>query len=68
MVIDSHRIIIHGKLFDEPQLFKLLQEHIDKNVTLLSTEKKQVVTLKPYQEINGAVAATGLCVERMLLN
>lgn len=68
MIIDSRRIIIHGQLFDEPQLFKLLQEHIDKNKTLLSTEKKQVVTLKPYQEINGAIAATGLCVDRMYLN
>lgn len=68
MMIDSNRIILHGQLFDEAQLFKLLQTNIAQNVTLLKSEKKQTIVLKPYQEINGAVAATGLCVERMLLN
>lgn len=68
MMIDSNQIIIHGQLFDEQQLFERLQKYIEQNVTLLRSEKKQVITLKNYQQINGAVAATGLCIERMLLN
>lgn len=67
MILDSRQIIIHGQIFTEPQLFVLLQKYIEQNITLLSTEKKQKILLKDYNQINGAVAAVGLCVDRMLL-
>lgn len=68
MIVDSNHIILHSQLFDEYQLFELLQENINKNVSLLKIPKKQIFTLKKYKKINGAIAATGLCVQRMLLN
>ena len=68
MIIDSRYIIIHGQLFPETQLYALLQKYIEQNITLLSTEKKQNILLKDYRETNGAVAAVGLCINRMLLS
>lgn len=68
MIIDSRYIIIHGQLFTETQLYALLQKYIEQNITLLSTEKKQNILLKDYRETNGAVAAVGLCINRMLLS
>lgn len=67
MMIDTHHIIIHGQLFDEPQLFTLLKEQVEKNIILLSSVSKQKLSLKPYHPTNGAIAACGLCVEQTLL-
>lgn len=68
LMIDSNRIIIHSQLFDELPLFKLLQKHMDKNISLFNTDKTTTISLKKYREINGAIAATGLCIDRLFLN
>ena len=68
MMIDSDQIIIHGELFNEVQLFDLLKKHIDEEVSLFNTTNKQSIVNKKFKLINGAIAATGLCIERILLN
>lgn len=67
MMIDTKTMIIHGQLFDEPQLVALLKEHSDRHVTILATERKLEIDIKPYSTINGALAACGLCVQKTLL-
>lgn len=68
MMIDASQVIIHGQLFENISLFSLLEEHVKKNITLLTSERKQTIYLKEYHPINGAVAACSLCVEKLLLN
>ncbi|MGX6978218.1 ROK family transcriptional regulator [Vagococcus elongatus] len=67
MMIDSNKMLIHGRLFNEPQLLALLKEYMEQQITLLAKEKKQQLKLKKYHITNGAVAACGLCVSRHLL-
>lgn len=67
MMIDSNKMIIHGQIFNEPQLLALLKEHMAKQVSLLAGQKNQQFKLKEYHPSNGAVAACGLCVYRYLL-
>lgn len=67
MMIDTKSMIVHGQLFNEPQLIALLKEYSDRHVTILSTERKFEIDIKPYSTINGALAACGLCVQRILL-
>ena len=68
MMIDTNKMIIHGELFKEVQLSELIKDYLEKNVTLLATEKKIPVKIKNYSTINGALSAAGLCVAKQLLN
>ena len=68
MMIDTNKMIIHGELFKEVQLSELIKDYLEKNVTLLATEKKIPVKIKNYSTINGALSAAGLCVTKQLLN
>ena len=68
MMIDTNKMIIHGELFKEAQLSELIKDYLEKNVTLLASEKKAPVIIKNYSTINGALSAAGLCVAKQLLN
>ncbi len=67
MMIDTKTMIVHGQLFDEPQLISLLKEHSDRHVMILAAERKLSIEIKPYSTTNGALAACGLCVQKNLL-
>lgn len=67
MMIDTKTMIVHGQLFDEPQLIALLNEHSDRHVMILAAERKLSIEIKPYSTTNGALAACGLCVQKNLL-
>lgn len=67
MMIDTKTMIVHGQLFDEPQLIALLKEHSDRHVMILAAERKLSIEIKPYSTTNGDLAACGLCVQKNLL-
>jgi len=67
MMIDSSKIIIHGELFNEPLLKNLLEELLNKNVSLISKHKNQDIIIKSYNNHNGALAAASLCVSKLLI-
>lgn len=67
MMIDSSKIIIHGELFNEPLLKNLLEELLNQNINLLSKHKKQDIIIKSYNNYNGALAASALCVSKLLI-
>lgn len=67
LMLDTTRIILHGELFTEPQLSLLMTDLLNKNNILLSTELPLTVEVKNYADINGVVAACGLCVTKHLL-
>lgn len=68
MMIDSNKTFVHGELFNEKLLSDLLKEEIDKTISVLDTGQKQEVELKEYSHINGALAACGLALARILLS
>lgn len=67
MMIDSNKIIIHGELFNEPLLVNLLKEYLDQNIRLLSIHHHESVIVKKYNNYNGALAASALCVSKYLI-
>ncbi|WP_195986561.1 ROK family transcriptional regulator [Clostridium sp. D53t1_180928_C8] len=67
MMIDSNKSIIHGELFNEPLLINLLKEYLDQNVRLLSIHTPQNITVKNYNNYNGALSAAALCVLKRLI-
>ncbi|MBX7407814.1 ROK family protein [Clostridium chauvoei] len=67
MMIDSNKIIIHGELFNEPLLVNLLKEYLDQNIRLLSIHHHKSVIVKKYNNYNGALAASALCVSKYLI-
>ncbi|MDU5107843.1 ROK family transcriptional regulator [Clostridium sp.] len=68
MMIDSSKIIIHGELFNEDLLRNLLEELLNQNINLLSKNKKQDIIIKSYNNYNGALAASALCVSKLLID
>ncbi|CAM3364722.1 ROK family protein [Vagococcus fessus] len=67
LMLDTTRIILHGELFKEPQLITLVNDLLNKNSALLSTEIPLNVVVKDYHDVNGAIAACGLGVSKSLL-
>lgn len=68
MMIDANKIIVHGELFSEPLLSNLLKEYLDKNINLLALQKEQNVIVKDYKNYTGALAASALCISKLLIN
>ena len=68
MMIDSNKIIVHGELFNEPLLINLLKEYLSQNISLLSIQKEKNVIVKSYHNYNGALAASSLCISKILIN
>lgn len=67
MMIDSSKVIIHGELFNEPLLRNLLEELLNQNINLLSKNNKQAIIIKSYNNHNGALAASALCMSKLLI-
>ena len=67
MMIDSNKIIIHGELFKEPLLSNLLKEYLDKESNLLGLQNNKDVILKNYYNYTGALAASALCINELLI-
>ena len=67
MMIDSNKIIIHGELFKEPLLSNLLKEYLDKELNLLGLQNNKDVILKNYYNYTGALAASALCINELLI-
>ena len=70
MIVDSHKIIIHGELFNEPLLVNLLNEYLEQYSKLLEMHKhktKEDIIVKGYNIYNGALAASALCISKCLI-
>ncbi|MBS5985299.1 ROK family transcriptional regulator [Clostridium sp.] len=67
MMIDSNKIIIHGELFKEPLLSNLLKEYLDKELNLLGLQNNKNVIIKNYYNYTGALAASTLCINELLV-
>ncbi|MGX7394088.1 ROK family transcriptional regulator [Carnobacterium mobile] len=66
MVMDSDIVYIHSELLSEPELADLLIKYIDDNASLLNLQHPKQRIFKPYNEINGALGACGLCISETL--
>jgi len=67
MMIDTNKIILHGELFNEPELTNILSRHLTQNEILLPIDNKWDIVFKKYNDVNGALAACGLAVSNLLL-
>ena len=66
-MVDSHKIIIHGELFNESLLVNLLKEYLDQDSKLLEIHKTKDIIVKGYNIYNGALAASALCITKCLI-
>ncbi|WP_125707839.1 ROK family transcriptional regulator [Lacticaseibacillus porcinae] len=67
LVIDARRMIVHGLLFDQPDLFHRLQMFLDQNQFQLTAVASQQLYVKPFDPMDGAIGGAMLAVSRMLL-
>ncbi|MCT4563817.1 MAG: ROK family protein [Maledivibacter sp.] len=67
MMIAANKIVVHGELFKETLLRKLLRELLNQNISLLLIHNKQDIMIKDYHSHNGALGASALCVSKMLI-
>ncbi|WP_414839187.1 ROK family transcriptional regulator [Carnobacterium sp. TMP28] len=66
MMMDSDVVYIHSELFSDPELAAYLNQSIEDNTSLLDLQSPTKRIFKPYQPINGALGACGLCVYETL--
>ncbi|MCA9765145.1 MAG: ROK family transcriptional regulator [Carnobacterium sp.] len=66
MMMDSDIVYIHSELFSDPELAAYLNQSIEDNTSLLDLQSPTKRIFKPYQPINGALGACGLCVYETL--
>ncbi len=59
-------MIVHGKLFDQPELSHLLQSYLDQNQFQFTAVAAQLVMVKPFQPLDGAIGGAMLAVANML--
>ncbi|KMY44655.1 ROK family transcriptional regulator [Bacillus sp. FJAT-27916] len=67
LMIDTNNLILHGELFNEPTLAKLLGHYINQNNILPPLNHLWDISLKPYSDINGALAACSLAISQSLI-
>jgi predicted NBD/HSP70 family sugar kinase len=66
MMMDSDVVYIHSELFSDPELAAYLNQSIEDNTSLLDLQSPTKRIFKPYQPINCALGACGLCVYETL--
>ncbi|WP_461219395.1 ROK family transcriptional regulator [Lapidilactobacillus salsurivasis] len=67
LLIDCRTIYLHSELFSDAELFGLLQEKIQQNVSLANFERSQQLVAVPYTDLDGAVGACGFLISKFLL-
>lgn len=68
MVLDSSKLFIHGKIFDNESITYSLTKLLNIEPKLLVFPKQEEVIIKPYNKINGAIGASSLCIYKKLSN
>lgn len=66
MILDSSKIFLHGKLFDNKNIFNSLTRLLNVDPQLLVFPKQEEIIKKPYKQINGAIGASALCIYKKL--
>ena len=67
MIIDTNKIILHGELFDEPDLTTLLSRYLNEDTALHPLSHVWEIVFKSYTEINGALAGCSLAISSSLV-
>lgn len=67
LLIDCRTIYLHSELFNDAELFDLLQEKIQQNISLENFERSQHLVALPYTDLDGAVGACGFLISKFLL-
>lgn len=68
MILDSSKLFLHGKIFDNENIFQRLSQLLNINPKLLIYPKPEKIIKKNYQKINGAIGASALCIYKKLEN
>ncbi|ARE64771.1 ROK family protein [Enterococcus faecalis] len=68
MILDSSKLFLHGKIFDNENIFQRLSQLLNINPKLLIYPKQEKIIKKNYQKINGAIGASALCIYKKLEN
>ncbi|MGM0209286.1 hypothetical protein IGI96_003811 [Enterococcus sp. DIV0421] len=66
MILDSTKLILHGKIFDNKNITNTLLQLLNIKPKLLTFQNQEEVIKKDYKKTNGAVGATALCVYKKL--
>ena len=67
IMIDTNKIILHGELFNDPDLTNLLSQNlINKNI-LPPLSHNWNIEFKKYSDLNGAIAASCLAISKYLI-
>lgn len=68
IMLDSHHLILHGRIFQPESLAKLLKGYIRQNAFLINGSTMQPVTIAPYGINDGADAAAAMALARHAFN
>ena len=68
MILDSSQIFLHGKIFENENIFTALTRSLNVDSQLLVFPKQEELIKKSYQKINGAIGASALCIYKKLKN
>lgn len=64
LLIDAQRIILHGRIFERPALFRQLQQYLQTNQVTFATVTTRRLVVKPALLYDGAVGGAGLAIGR----
>lgn len=67
MLLDDPKIILHSKLFSNPQSIKLLRNSIKQNQFELNSAFTPELVVQPYSEFDGAIAGGFIALRERLL-
>ncbi|WP_369468568.1 ROK family protein [Enterococcus faecalis] len=68
MILDSSKLFLHGKIFNNESIFQRLSQLLNINPKLLIYPKQEEIIKKNYKKINGAIGASALCIYKNLEN
>ncbi|MCO5542001.1 ROK family protein [Enterococcus faecalis] len=66
IILDSSKLFLHGKIFDNENILRSLTQLLNVEPKLLVFPKKEKIEKKTYQPINGALGASALCIYKKL--
>ncbi|EGO2848571.1 ROK family protein, partial [Enterococcus faecalis] len=66
MTLDYSKLFLHGKIFDNKNIFQRLSQLLNTDPKLLTSPPKKEIIKKDYYKINGAIGASALCIYKKL--
>ncbi|MFG5432811.1 ROK family protein [Enterococcus faecalis] len=66
IILNSSKLFLHGRIFDNESIFRYLTQLLNVEPKLLVFPKQEKIERKAYQKINGALGAAALCIYKQL--